>query len=664
MRPELDLSIIIVNYNVKEFLQNLIHSINKAAQNLSYEIIIADNASSDGSVEFIKEKFPAVKLIGNDKNLGFGKANNQALEVAKGEYILLINPDSVVSEDTLIKMISFFERNPSVGLAGCKILNPDGTLQLACRRSFPGPWTSFCKVTGLSTLFPKSKLFARYNLTYKDENESYEVDAISGSFMMMKREVYEKTGGFDEDYFMYGEDLDLCYRIQQAGYKVFYVHETQIIHYKGESTRRSSLDETKYFYDAMHLFVKKHLSSSLLIQLILRTAIGIRKVLSFLGKRKLVFVAMILDFIIYDLSLIISETLYQSVRTWKGFPQISFPIVFTVPALSYIMVAASYGVYRRESLSILKTLAAVFTSFFILSSLTFFFKDFAYSRAVVIITYLLLFVLLVVWRVVLKLGFKIGIKREAYYNKKTLIVGINEAAVKIADTLKAGHMDYHNIVGLISLTTKDIGKKFSEWEVVGSIENILKVIREKSIDEVIFSPREVSYSQMMTIVSASQNENTEFKIIGNDLDFLIGKASVSVLDEIPLIEIRYNITNPVMKFIKSLFDYTVALFVLFLVYPFIYLTAKVSSRNSDFSGFILKVPSVLSGKMSFVGPRNPSGHKDLYLGKKGLTGLWYTENAEKKDEEKLDILYAKNQNIWFDLEILAKSLNKMLTKRS
>ncbi len=153
----MDLSIIIVNYNVKEFLQNLIHSIEKASLNLTKEILIVDNASDDGSVEFIKEKFPQIKLIANQKNLGFGKANNIGLKQANGKYILLINPDTLVAEDTFEKMIKFFESNSEAGLAGCKILNPDGSLQLACRRSFPGPWTSFTKVTGLSNLFPNSK---------------------------------------------------------------------------------------------------------------------------------------------------------------------------------------------------------------------------------------------------------------------------------------------------------------------------------------------------------------------------------------------------------------------------------------------------------------------------------------------------------------------------
>ena len=219
----MDLSIIIVNYNVKEFLQNLIHSIYKAAQKITFEIIVIDNASNDGSVEFIRDKFPDVKIFANDKNLGFSKANNIGLKAALGKYLLLINPDTLVSEDTFDKMIRFFNDNPDAGLAGCKILNPDGSLQLACRRSFPGPWTSFCKVTGLSTMFPKSRLFARYNLTYLNEDQTYEVDAISGSFMMFPREIYEKIGGLDEQFFMYGEDLDFCYRVQKAGYKVLYV---------------------------------------------------------------------------------------------------------------------------------------------------------------------------------------------------------------------------------------------------------------------------------------------------------------------------------------------------------------------------------------------------------------------------------------------------------
>lgn len=191
-----DLSIIIVNYNVKEFLLNLLDSIRKASKEISTEVIVVDNASDDGSSEILNEKYPDINLIVNNENVGFGKANNQALEIAKGKYILLLNPDTIVREDTFIKMIEFFQSHPEVGIAGCKVLNPDGTLQLACRRGFPGPWTSFTKVMGLSTLFPKSRLFARYNLTYLDENQTYEVDAVSGAFLMMTKDVYQKNRWF------------------------------------------------------------------------------------------------------------------------------------------------------------------------------------------------------------------------------------------------------------------------------------------------------------------------------------------------------------------------------------------------------------------------------------------------------------------------------------
>jgi GT2 family glycosyltransferase len=657
----MDLSIIIVNYNVKEFLQNLIFSIQKAAFNLNYEIIIVDNNSEDGSVEFIREKFPFIKLLVNKENLGFSKANNNALSKAQGKYILILNPDTLVSEDTFSKMIIFFETNPNAGLAGCKILNPDGTLQLACRRSFPGPWTAFCKVTGLSSLFPHSRLFARYNLTYLNENETYEVDAVSGSFMMITREVYEKVGGFDEEFFMYGEDLDLCYRIQKAGLKVFYVHSTQIIHYKGESTKRSSLDETKFFYNAMHLFVKKHLSSSFLVELILRSAIWFRNIFAFLGRRRLILLYIFLDFLTFNLSLFVSAAIYQKITTWVGFKESDIIGVYTIPALLQIIVSGLLGCYKKNRISILRNFSAIIVGFFILSSFTFFFKQFAYSRAVVIITYLILFFSLSFWRIILKLFFKVENTGETEA-KRTLIIGVNKPAINIAEKLKSKKNDYHNIDGLISLSQADMGKNLNGFQVVGTINNIRKVIRERKISEVIFSSEELPYNKMMSIVAECQNENVEFKIIGNNLDFLVGKSSVSILDDFSLFDVQYNISNRMHKFLKTLFDFIIASFVLFFVYPFIYFTNKLSKKKSDFRSFILSVPLVFSGNVSFIGPKKNSNINNLYLGKRGLTGYWYIENVEEDDTEKLDILYAKNQNIWLDLEILGKTLNKMWSK--
>ncbi len=660
----MDLSIIIVNYNVKEFLQNLIHSIEKASKNIEYEIIVTDNASNDGSVDFLREKFPQIKLIANQKNLGFSKANNQGLSIAKGKYLLLLNPDTLIREDTFEKMIEFFDTTPQAGMAGCKILNPDGSLQLACRRSFPGPWTSFCKVSGLSSLFPGSRIFARYNLTYLDENKTYEVDAISGSFMMLRKETYDKVGGLDEEFFMYGEDLDFCYRVQKSGYKVFYVHNTQIIHYKGESTKRSSIDETKVFYDAMHLFVKKHLSSSFIVEVILRSAIVFRKFFDFLWRRRLVFISLLFDFVIFNFSLLAADNFYTIFGHWKRFPLSIYPTLFTIPALIHITVAGFFGVYRKDSLSVLKNLAAIIVSFFILSSLTFFFKQYAYSRAAVLITYFILFFSLSLWRIFIKLLFKIGMKGEDFPHKRSAIVGTNVNAVKIAEKLKTKSTEFHLISGLIALSNNEIGRRLEGFEVIGSIENIKKVIKENKIDEIIFSTDELSYNHMMSIVSACQSENVDFKVIGNNLDFLVGKTSVSMLDDYPLIEIKYNISNPFMRMLKSIFDHCLAAIVLFFLYPFIYLVNKLSGKQTEFRKFILKTPLIITGKASFVGPQKINNGNHLFLGKEGLTGFWYIENTELMNKEKLDLYYAKNQNIWLDLEILGKTLIKMWGNRS
>ena len=656
----MDLSIIIVNYNVKEFLQNLLHSISKSSLKISREIIIVDNASNDGSVEFISEKFPEVNLIANNKNLGFSKANNIGLKPAAGKYILLINPDTLVSEDTFEKMIHFFEENPQVGLAGCKILNPDGTLQLACRRSFPGPWTSFCKVTGLSNLFPQSRIFAQYNLTYLDPDQTCEVDAVSGSFMMFRKDVYEKIGGLDENFFMYGEDLDFCYRVQKSGFKVFYIHSTQIIHYKGESTKRSGLDETKIFYSAMHLFVKKHLSGSFFVGVILQSAIIFRKLFAFLGKRKLALLAIILDFVFYNLTLLGSEKIYILFKSkWAGFPHFGLPIVYTIPALIHVVITGLTGNYKRYEFTILKNFGAIITSFFFVASLSFFFKDFAYSRGVIVLTYFSLFFSLTLWRIGAKILFNLGSNKNTGLQRRTLVVGVNRHTAAIANKLKLKHTDLHNVIGLISNTNKEVGEEIDGLKVLGSTENINKVIKDNKINEVILSSLELSYNEIMTIVSKNQNESLDFKLIGNNLDFLVGKTSVSILDDAPIIELNYNISSPVIKLIKRVFDFILSILVLFFIYPFIYLNVHLNKRQSEFQEFILKIPRVLIGELSFVGPKENINFNELYLGKKGITGLWYIEDSEVKDSEKLNIYYAKNQNIWLDFEILGKTLIKM-----
>ncbi len=274
------LSIVIVNYNVKYFLEQCLLSAKKAIKGLEAEFFVVDNCSSDNSIAYLKSRFPFVNFIENVDNLGFAKANNQAIRLCKGEYILLLNPDTVVGEHVLENVCRFMDEHPESGGVGVKMINGEGAFLPESKRGFPSPWTSFCKIFGLSFLFPKSKIFGKYHLKYLDENQLHEIDVMAGAFMMIRKETLDKCGLLDETFFMYGEDIDLSYRITLAGYKNYYLPES-IIHYKGESTKKDKIHYVKIFYHAMLIFFRKHYPHySKLYALFIYFAIGFRAALS------------------------------------------------------------------------------------------------------------------------------------------------------------------------------------------------------------------------------------------------------------------------------------------------------------------------------------------------------------------------------------------------
>jgi GT2 family glycosyltransferase len=281
-----DLSIIIVSYNVKYFLEQCLYSVQKAITGLSAEIIVVDNNSTDDTINYLQPAFPTVTFLLSKENLGFGRANNWALTIAKGNYILFLNPDTIVPEDCFTKCIAFFKTHAYCGALGAKMIDGSGNFLPESKRSFPSPLTSFYKLAGLSALFPKSATFNKYALGHLNENQNHEVDVLCGAFMMLSKEVATKTKGFDEAFFMYGEDIDLSYRIQKLGFKNYYFAETTIIHFKGESAGQQRLKHNKMFYDAMLVFVKKHYGGgkALLFSLLLQLAILLRASIGFVGK--------------------------------------------------------------------------------------------------------------------------------------------------------------------------------------------------------------------------------------------------------------------------------------------------------------------------------------------------------------------------------------------
>ena len=252
------LSIIIVNYNVKYFLEQCLYSVRKAAQGVAAEILVLDNHSTDGSLHYLKPKFPDTRFLSNQTNAGFARACNRGWQEATGEYILFLNPDTIVPEDCFTTCLEFFTSHPDCGAAGVKMIDGSGRFLRESKRSFPSPFTSLYKLFGLAALFPRSPLFSRYHLGHLDPDENHKVDVLAGAFLMIRSEALAAVGGFDESFFMYGEDIDLSYRIQKAGFSNYYVADTCIIHFKGESTKKQSMAYVRMFYSAMEIFVKKH----------------------------------------------------------------------------------------------------------------------------------------------------------------------------------------------------------------------------------------------------------------------------------------------------------------------------------------------------------------------------------------------------------------------
>lgn len=253
----MDITIVIVSFRAKYFLEQTIRSAIEALKGLSGEIIVVDNNSADDTMPYVKPKFPDVKFIENKENVGFARANNQAIMQARGTFTLILNPDTVITPESLQKPLAWMERHPLCGAIGLHMIDGNGEFLPESKRAFPTPWVSFCKIFGLSKFFPRSRTFAKYHLRYLDERQPHAIDILAGAYMFCRTSVLQKIGGFDEDFFMYGEDIDLSYRIVKEGYQNCYL-PVDMIHYKGESTKKDSMRYVKVFYDAMLIFYRKH----------------------------------------------------------------------------------------------------------------------------------------------------------------------------------------------------------------------------------------------------------------------------------------------------------------------------------------------------------------------------------------------------------------------
>ena len=640
------ISVIVVNYNVEFFLEQCLNSVKKALENVSGEVFVVDNNSIDGSVEMVRLKFPEINLIANKDNRGFSKANNQAIEISQGEYILLLNPDTVVEEDTFSKVISFMDNHPDAGGLGVRMLDGKGVFLPESKRGLPTPTVAFYKIFGISKLFPKSKKFGQYHLGHLNELETNEVDILSGAFMLMRKEALNKVGLLDETFFMYGEDVDLSYRIQKGGYKNYYFPETRIIHYKGESTKKSSVNYVFVFYRAMVIFADKHFSqkNAKLFSFLINCAIYFRASLAIFGR----FIKQI-SLPLFDGFYLIGG-LFVLTRYWKK-SSIEFPseiVNIAIPSYTAIwLLSILYSGGYDSPIKLLKYLkGAVLGTISILVTYALLPKDWQFSRLYILIGTIWIIAYFIISRIFLH--FSVGKKftLAANKNKKFVVVGSKNEAERVSQLIKQTNDKIEEINFVSTSDTKEEG-------FIGTLNQLDQVVHIHSIDEIIFCAKDTTAQTIIHWMSVISSTNIDFKIAQPDSLYLIGSNSIDSAGDLYILNInsistKSNIRN------KRTFDFITS-FALLLISPILILAFK------DKKKYISNVFSVLFGKLSIVGYHylNNSEHNLPKIKNGILSPADKTNLIDETMFDKLNLIYARDYNISKDFIILKNAWRKL-----
>ena len=556
----MDLSVVILSYNTRELLEQTLRTVFDAVQDLEAEIVVVDNASHDGSPEMVEADFPAAVLVRNDDNLGFAAGNNVALRRVRGRCVLLLNSDTVVRRDTLTVLVRFMDEHPEAGAVGCKILNPDGTLQLSCRRGFPTPVAAFCKMSGLSRLFPKSRRLARYNLTYLDQEETHEVDALSGSCMMVRKEAMDQVGLLDEDYFFYGEDLDWCFRIREAGWRIHYVPETEIIHFKGESSRAEQMRFRYRFYEAMSIFVDKHMQRRYRFfpLWLLRLGIVLYGSLSLAGSVGRKFAAPLCDAALLAVGIKVGLTLryhpdlVPAIHAIEGFgarfdldahptrwlepppySDLQWFAVYAVSIAIWLVVLYALGLYDRRRYSVPYTVVAIALGFAANITTVFFFKDYNFSRLAASAALVANTAFLSGWRFALERYLERGRRGSG---GRLLVAGTDETAAEFLRYLRErGGLGYE-LVGLVGPDGSWRGRAFEGSPVVGTVDELHELVREYGIDRLVFTTGTVSHL-LQQVRRGWRNRRLRVHMVPASFAALVADKEVETADDLPLIEV-------------------------------------------------------------------------------------------------------------------------------
>lgn len=626
------LSVIIVNYNVRYFLDQCLDSVRKAITQVRTEVLIVDNCSVDGSEEMVRRKYPEFTYIANTENVGFSRANNQAIRISKGKYVLLLNPDTVVAEDTFEKVIGFMDAHPDAGGLGIHMVDGRGNFLPESKRGLPRPMVAFYKIFGLSSLFPKSARFSRYHLGHLSPAENHTIDVLSGAFMLMRKEALDKVGLLDEDFFMYGEDIDLSYRIQLGGYRNYYYADSSIIHYKGESTKKSSVNYVFVFYNAMIIFARKHFSGkqARLFSFLINLAIYLRAFMAIAIRFvKRIFLPLV------DFAYVVTG-LFALTHWWQK-AQIDFPealIRYSIPIYAATWLVSTFlnGGYDTP-IRLFKFLKGVFAgTLLILLAYAILPKDWQFSRLFIFIGagWVLLYYLISR----LFLHFAIG-KRFRFISserKRFGVIGSAEEFVRVKTLIEQTNDNVREIVYL----GDDIPAGGRQY------------------DEIVFCSRDLSFGTIISGMQHFRASHPDFKIAPEASDYLIGSNSIDTAGDLYILNLN-NLLSLENKRKKRLFDICMST-AIFLASPVLML------RFPDKKKFLRNILSVWLGKKTFVGFSEAELQRDVRLPKIKpgvLSPADRIEGAEESIREKLNLLYSRDYSLRKDFSILLKAWGKL-----
>ncbi|WP_412068531.1 glycosyltransferase [Rubrivirga sp. IMCC43871] len=673
-----DVSVVIVTYNVREFLEQALRSVEAASAGLSVETFVVDNDSADGSVEMVRERFPDVRVIANEANVGFATANNQAIREAAGRHVLVLNPDTILQEDTLRTLVAFMDDHPDAGAAGCRILNPDGTFAPESRRSFPTPAVAFYRIAGLSKLFPQSPTFGRYNLTHLPLDEVCEVDALSGSCMMVRKAAVlgdgewglgsQETGPsptpdtqtptpaglFDEAFFMYGEDLDWCYRIQQAGWRIYYTPDTQIVHYKGESTKKGDLRYVMLFYGAMLRFVEKHVThrpgagpldrlASAGLALGIRLGIIARAAFAAIGRLGRAIAAPATDGALALAALTATAFGWSVVESFQ-FGASYYAVVLPAYAVALVIAVGLGGGYHSRAMrpvlggAVLAGLAVAAVSYFV--------PTVAFSRAVLAFGLALATSLLLARRV----------RKRGRVPRRALLVGAATEAARLQRLLDE-HARGDAVVGYVAdaPSDDDEGPAYA-----GRTRQLRDLARLSGADDVVFAADSLTNTAILDGMRALRELPVQLKILASGRDRVIGKASIEDFAA-PLQEAERTVAPLRAAWTRRAVELPVASALLLLSPLFRGLARTVpSARTQRLAAIASRMPSVLAGRRALVGYDADGPHPPPSWGlTPGVVSVLDTRRARPRtiaEAHRAYWFYARHQSAWLDVEILLRAL--------